>query len=133
MPHCSEPSVGILSDAFVGIFSAAQHAATWSRDIATAVGDALRTPVTGLTCYLTLHERIAAPWLLHTGFRTAGHTVAITVAWDDPCRPPAFALRLDNQPVALDADRAQRPAVVLAHAASQAIAERQAAMDRAVG
>jgi hypothetical protein len=54
-------------------------AATWSRDIAAALGDAPHTPVTGLARHLTLRERVPAPWLLHTGLHTAGHQVNITV------------------------------------------------------
>jgi hypothetical protein len=100
-------------------------AATWCREIATAVGDALNTPVAGLACHLTLRQPVPAPWLLHAGFHTCGHQVDITVVWDDPRREPGFALHVDNQPVALDTHHAQRPAVVLAHAAWQAITDHQ--------
>jgi hypothetical protein len=101
----------------------ASIAATWSREIATGVGDALGADIDQAAYRLALRADLPVPHTLHTSFTVAGHQVAITVVWDEPWREPAFALTVDGRPVALDTASTARPAVVLAHAAWQAISD----------
>ncbi len=100
-------------------------AVTWCREIATAVAAALGTDVSDVGHRLTLHPNLPAPHTLHTAFTVTGptrpHRVRIAVVWDDLWREPGFALSLDDRPVGLDTDSPARPAVVLAHAAWQAV------------
>jgi len=102
-------------------------AVTWCREIATAVATALGTEASQVGYRLTLHPDVPAPHILHTAFTVTGptrtHTVRACVVWDDLWREPGFALSVDDRPVDLDAASPARPAVVLAHAAWQAVAD----------
>jgi len=102
-------------------------AVTWCREIATSVAGALDTDVGDLGYRLARHPDAPLPRTLHTAFTTIGpcreHIVRIAVVWDDPWREPGFALTVDDQVVALDADSGASAAVVLAYAAWQAIAD----------
>jgi hypothetical protein len=104
-------------------------AATWSREIATGVGDALGADIDQAAYRLALRADLPVPHTLHTSFTVAGHQVTITVVWDEPWREPAFALTVDDQPVALDTTSTARPAVVLAHAAWQTITDTERAIE----
>ena len=102
-------------------------AVTWCRDIATAVATALDSEADQVGYRLTPQPGLPAPHTLHTAFTVAGpvrsHSVRAAVVWDDLWREPGFALTVDDQPVALDENSPQRAAVVLAHAAWQAITD----------
>lgn len=103
-------------------------AVTWCREIATAVATALDSEAEQVGYRLTPQPGLPAPHTLHTTFTVAGparrrHHVRAAVVWDDLWREPGFALTVDDQPVALDETSRQRAAVVLAHAAWQAITD----------
>jgi len=105
-------------------------AVTWCREIATAVATAGGSEASQVGCRLTLHPDVPAPHTLHTAFTVTGptrtHTVRAAVVWDDLWREPGFALSVDDRPVDLDEASPARPAVVLAHAAWQAVADADA-------
>jgi hypothetical protein len=105
-------------------------AVTWCREIAAAVATALDTEAFAVGYRLTRHSDLPAPHTLHTAFTVTGparvHTVRTAVVWDDLWREPGFALCVDERPVDLDEASPQRAAVVLAHAAWQAIADADA-------
>jgi hypothetical protein len=111
-------------------------AVTWCRDIATAVATALDSEAEQIGYRLTPRPGLPAPHTLHTTFTVAGparrHTVRAAAVWDDLWREPGFALTVDDQPVALDGTSPQRAAVVLAHAAWQAITDADT-VDRPAG
>ena len=102
-------------------------AVTWCREIATAVAAALDTDARHLAYRLTARRNVPLPHTLHTAFTITGptgtHTVRITAHWDDPWQAPGFALTVDDRPITFDTDSPARPAVVLAHAAWQAVAD----------
>jgi hypothetical protein len=98
-------------------------AVTWCREIATGVGDAVGADIEQASYRLALRTDLPVPRTLHTSFTVACHQVAITVVWDEPWREPAFALTVDDRSVAVDTVSTARPAVVLAHAAWQAITD----------
>ena len=95
----------------------------WSREIAVGVAHALDTPLDQASYRLTLREDMPIPQVLRTTFAVAGHRVLITVWWDNPWREAAYALSVDDQPVALDQHSDDRAAVVIAHAAWRHIAD----------
>jgi hypothetical protein len=109
-------------------------AITWCREIATAVAAALDTEASDVGYRLTLHPNLAVPHTLHTAFTVTStgtaqpepHTVRIAVVWDNLWHEPGFALAVDDQPVNLDTTSPARAAVVLAHAAWQAVSDRDA-------
>ena len=102
-------------------------AVTWCREIATAVATALGVEAMQIGYLLTLHPGLPAPHTLHTAFtvpgRTRAHTVRAAAVWDDLWTEPGFALAVDDRPVTLDPSGPARPAVVLAHAAWQAVTD----------
>jgi hypothetical protein len=106
-------------------------AITWCREIATAVAAALDTEASDVGYRLSLYPNLPAPHTLHTAFTVTStgttqrvpHTVRIAVVWDNLWREPGFALAVDDQPVDLDATSPARAAVVLAHAAWQAVSD----------
>jgi hypothetical protein len=98
-------------------------AVTWSREIAAAVAAALDVDFEQGRCHLVLGRDLPVPKTLHCGFLVAGHRVEISVVWDEPWQEPGFALAVDGQPVGLDAGADGTPAVVLAHAAWQAVTD----------
>jgi hypothetical protein len=109
-------------------------AITWCREIATAVAAALGTEASDIGYQLTPYPNLPAPHTLHTAFTVTSsgttqpgpHTVRVAVVWDSLWREPGFALAVDDQPVDLDATSPARAAVVLAHAAWQAVSDRDA-------
>jgi len=103
-------------------------AVTWCRDIAIAVATALDSEAEQVGYRLIPQPGLPAPHTLHTTFTVAGparrrHRVRAAVVWDDLWREPGFALTVDDQAVAVDETSPQRAAVVLAHAAWQAITD----------
>ncbi|WP_431893279.1 hypothetical protein [Micromonospora haikouensis] len=94
---------------------------TWCREIATDIATSAGATVDTAEYLLRLHPHGYAPHSLYCSFLIAGHTVAVSVLWDDLWREPGFGLAVDGQPVSLDAMSATRPAAVIAHAAWQAI------------
>ena len=111
-------------------------AVTWCRDIADAVAGALDTHAPRVGYRLTPRPGLPAPHTLHTAFTVTGpsrrHTVRAAVVRDDLRREPGFALTVDDRPVALDTGNGVRAAVVLAHAAWQAVTD-AGTLDQAVG
>ncbi|MFI2663433.1 hypothetical protein [Micromonospora carbonacea] len=94
---------------------------TWCREIVTNIAVSAGATVDSAEYLLRLHPHGYAPHLLYCCFLIAGHTVAVSVLWDDLWREPGFGLAVDGQPVSLDATSAARPAAVIAYTAWQAI------------
>ncbi|MFI9643536.1 hypothetical protein ACIG87_26375 [Micromonospora sp. NPDC051925] len=94
---------------------------TWYREIATDVATCVGQPFDHAEYLLRRHPGTFAPHLLYGCFSIAGHTVAVSVLWDDLWREPGYALAVDGQPVPLDTTSTARPAAVIAYAAWQAI------------
>jgi hypothetical protein len=94
---------------------------TWCREIASDIATSVGNPFDNAEYLLRLYPHACAPYSLYISFLIAGHTVAISVLWDDLWREPGFALAIDDQPVPLDTTSTARPAALIAHAAWQAI------------